>query len=96
MPSSECFGPYISQTLTYDTTLTSDCWQAYAPWDKRSKVEQDLRLTRGIASILADEILSKRYLQSGWFSASNSNVSRCMGESRCQKILRRATDSSQV
>jgi hypothetical protein len=31
-------------------------WQAYAPWDKRSKIEQDLRLTRGIAAIFADEM----------------------------------------
>jgi predicted nucleotidyltransferase component of viral defense system len=40
-------------------------WQAYAPWDKRSKIEQDLRLTRGIAAIFADEVLSKHLAMRG-------------------------------
>ena len=29
-------------------------WQAYAPWPKRSQIEQDLRLSRGVASSDAD------------------------------------------
>lgn len=40
-------------------------WQAFAPWDKRSKIEQDLRLTRGIAALFADEILSKHLAMRG-------------------------------
>jgi predicted nucleotidyltransferase component of viral defense system len=40
-------------------------WQAYAPWDKRSKIEQDLRLTRGMAAIFADEILSAHLAMRG-------------------------------
>lgn len=33
-------------------------WQAHAPWPKRSQIEQDLRLSRGVAAIFADPILS--------------------------------------
>jgi len=40
-------------------------WQAYAPWDKRSKIEQDLRLTRGIAAIFADESLNRHLAMRG-------------------------------
>ncbi len=40
-------------------------WQAYAPWGKRSQIEQDLRLTRGMATIFADEILSKHLAMRG-------------------------------
>ncbi|MGB6450920.1 MAG: nucleotidyl transferase AbiEii/AbiGii toxin family protein [Steroidobacteraceae bacterium] len=34
-------------------------WQAYAPWDKRSKIEQDLRLSRAVAAIFSDDVLSE-------------------------------------
>jgi predicted nucleotidyltransferase component of viral defense system len=40
-------------------------WQAYAPWDKRSKIEQDLRLTRGMAAIFADEMLREHLAMRG-------------------------------
>ena len=29
-------------------------WQSHAPWPKRSQIEQDLRLSRGVAAIFAD------------------------------------------
>jgi len=32
-------------------------WQAHAPWPKRSQIEQDLRLSRGVAAIFGDEVL---------------------------------------
>jgi hypothetical protein len=32
-------------------------WQAFAPWPKRSQIEQDLRLSRGVAAIFADSVL---------------------------------------
>lgn len=32
-------------------------WQAHAPWPKRSHVEQDLRLSRGVAAIFSDKVL---------------------------------------
>jgi predicted nucleotidyltransferase component of viral defense system len=31
-------------------------WQSFAPWPKRSQVEQDLRLSRGVAAIFADSV----------------------------------------
>lgn len=34
-------------------------WQAHAPWDKRSKIEQDLRLSRAVAAIFSDSILAE-------------------------------------
>ncbi len=34
-------------------------WQAYAPWDRRSKIEQDLRLSRVVAVIFSDDILAE-------------------------------------
>ncbi len=34
-------------------------WQAHAPWDKRSKIEQDLRLSRAVAAIFSDDILAE-------------------------------------
>lgn len=37
------------------THLTA--WQAHAPWPKRSQIEQDLRLSRGVAAIFTDEVL---------------------------------------
>jgi hypothetical protein len=33
-------------------------WQAHAPWDKRSKIEQDLRLSRAVAAIFSDDTLA--------------------------------------
>ena len=38
------------------TYLTA--WQVHAPWPKRSQTEQDLRLSRGVAAIFTDEVLS--------------------------------------
>ena len=34
-------------------------WQAHAPWDQRSKIEQDLRLSRVVAAIFSDDILAE-------------------------------------
>lgn len=34
-------------------------WQAHAPWDKRSKIEQDLRLSRAVAAIFSNETLAE-------------------------------------
>lgn len=34
-------------------------WQSHAPWPKRSQIEQDLRLSRGVAAIFADPVLSE-------------------------------------
>ena len=34
-------------------------WQAHAPWDKRSKIEQDLRLSRAVAAIFSDDTLAE-------------------------------------
>lgn len=33
-------------------------WQSHAPWPKRSQLEQDLRLARGVAAIFADPLLN--------------------------------------
>ena len=35
--------------MMQQTHLTA--WQAHAPWPKRSQIEQDLRLSRGVAAI---------------------------------------------
>jgi hypothetical protein len=40
-------------------------WQAHAPWDKRSKIEQDLRLSRGIAAIFSDAVLAEHLAMRG-------------------------------
>lgn len=40
-------------------------WQSHAPWPKRSQIEQDLRLTRGVAAIFADPILSEHLAMRG-------------------------------
>lgn len=44
-------------------------WQAYAPWPKRSQIEQDLRLSRGVADMnlvkLMDTLLLALRLKSG-------------------------------
>ena len=34
-------------------------WQAHAPWDQRSKIEQDLRLSRAVAAIFSDGVLAE-------------------------------------
>ena len=45
------------------THLTA--WQAYAPWPKRSQIEQDLRLSRGVAAIFADDLLRSHLAMRG-------------------------------
>ena len=40
-------------------------WQAYAPWPKRSQLEQDLRLSRGVAVIFADSALREHLAMRG-------------------------------
>src|SRR3989344_4799404 len=45
------------------THLTA--WQAHAPWPKRSQIEQDLRLSRGVAAIFGDEVLREHLAMRG-------------------------------
>jgi hypothetical protein len=45
------------------THLTA--WQTHAPWPKRSQIEQDLRLSRGVAAIFADEVLREHVAMRG-------------------------------
>ena len=45
------------------THLTA--WQVHAPWPKRSQIEQDLRLSRGVAAIFTDEVLSNHLAMRG-------------------------------
>ena len=45
------------------THLTA--WQAHAPWPKRSQIEQDLRLSRGVAAIFADSVLGQHLAMHG-------------------------------
>jgi predicted nucleotidyltransferase component of viral defense system len=40
-------------------------WQTYAPWAKRSQIEQDLRLSRAIAAIFSDDVLSSHVAMRG-------------------------------
>ena len=40
-------------------------WQTHAPWPKRSQIEQDLRLARGVAAIFRDDVLSKHLAMRG-------------------------------
>ncbi len=40
-------------------------WQDHAPWGKRSKIEQDLRLSRGIAAIFSDAVLAEHVAMRG-------------------------------
>ncbi len=47
--------------MIYQAHLTA--WQVHAPWPKRSQIEQDLRLSRGVAAIFADA-LRRRWCQS--------------------------------
>jgi predicted nucleotidyltransferase component of viral defense system len=49
--------------MIHQTHLTA--WQAHAPWDKRSKIEQDLRLSRGIAAIFSDPVLAEHLAMRG-------------------------------
>jgi len=45
------------------THLTA--WQTYAPWPKRSQLEQDLRLSRGVAAIFTDDVLREHLAMRG-------------------------------
>lgn len=40
-------------------------WQAHAPWPKRSQIEQDLRLSRGVAAIFVDPVLREHLAMRG-------------------------------
>ena len=40
-------------------------WQACAPWPKRSQIEQDLRLSRGVAAIFTDPVLREHLAMRG-------------------------------
>lgn len=40
-------------------------WQSCAPWPKRSQVEQDLRLSRGVTAIFADPVLGEHLAMRG-------------------------------
>lgn len=40
-------------------------WQSHAPWPKRSQLEQDLRLTRGVAAIFSDPVLVEHLAMRG-------------------------------
>lgn len=45
------------------THLTA--WQTHAPWPKRSQIEQDLRLSRGVAAIFTDDVLRSHLAMRG-------------------------------
>ncbi|MDO9317256.1 MAG: nucleotidyl transferase AbiEii/AbiGii toxin family protein [Gammaproteobacteria bacterium] len=45
------------------THLTT--WQAHAPWPKRSQIEQDLRLCRGVTAIFTDPVLAEHLAMRG-------------------------------
>jgi len=40
-------------------------WQAHTPWPKRSQIEQDLRLSRGVAAIFGDVVLAEHLAMRG-------------------------------
>lgn len=40
-------------------------WQQYAPWPRRSQIEQDLRLSRGVAALFSDEVPSQHLAMRG-------------------------------
>jgi predicted nucleotidyltransferase component of viral defense system len=40
-------------------------WQPHAPWPKRSQLEQDLRISRGVAAIFSDETLTEHLAMRG-------------------------------
>ena len=45
------------------THLTA--WQTHAPWPKRSQIEQDLRLSRGVAAIFSEPVLREHLAMRG-------------------------------
>lgn len=49
--------------MIQQTHLTA--WQSLAPWPKRSQIEQDLRLSRGVAAIFADSVLTDHLAMRG-------------------------------
>jgi hypothetical protein len=49
--------------MIQQTHLTA--WQSCAPWPKRSQIEQDLRLSRGVAAIFADSVLADHLAMRG-------------------------------
>lgn len=49
--------------MIQQTHLTA--WQSHAPWPKRSQIEQDLRLSRGVAAIFSDEVLREHLAMRG-------------------------------
>ena len=49
--------------MMQQTHLTA--WQAHAPWPKRSQIEQDLRLSRGVAAIFDDAVLREHLAMRG-------------------------------
>lgn len=40
-------------------------WQSEAPWPKRSQLEQDLRISRGVAAIFSDPVLAEHLAMRG-------------------------------
>jgi predicted nucleotidyltransferase component of viral defense system len=40
-------------------------WQVQAPWPKRSQIEQDLRLSRGVTAIFGDTVLAEHLAMRG-------------------------------
>ncbi len=66
-------------------------WQVHAPWDKRSKIEQDLRLARGIAAIFSDDVLATHVAMRGgtvlhnWYLA---NEGTRMVREEAEQLLR--------
>ncbi len=40
-------------------------WREHAPWTKRSQVEQDLRLARGVVAIFEDTVLREHLAMRG-------------------------------
>ncbi|MFJ1252280.1 hypothetical protein [Cupriavidus sp. CuC1] len=52
-------------------------WQAYAPWPKRSQIEQDLRLSRGVAAIFTDAILTEHLAMRGAHGAPQGPSGAC-------------------
>lgn len=49
--------------MIQQTHLTA--WQSHAPWPKRSQLEQDLRLARGVAAIFSDPVLNEHLAMRG-------------------------------
>jgi predicted nucleotidyltransferase component of viral defense system len=49
--------------MIQQTHLTA--WQSHAPWPKRSQIEQDLRLSRGVAAIFSDSVLREHLAMRG-------------------------------